>query len=270
MELYISSMTLQIRYCRTFFHNALWKQSKTWPDYTLYYIRTGTLDIQIQSVSYQAGPGDVIVLFPGDYGTMEAKTDCSFLLVCFRMDAGNFHHLLHQLNSAGIYHSDTLAQAGDALCRSFSGETQNPLRFSPRQYAVFSAFLAELIERAGKQTPFHPASAQYADWKLNRLLRHMEQSAPAILPIRELAEQMEMSEKYFIQYFHRQVGCTPGQYMNRQRMYHAAELLSDARLSLEEIAHMLFYSDSYAFSKAFRKYYGESPGRFRAHIKQEE
>lgn len=269
METYLSSMTLQIRYCQQFSHRATWRQDKTWPDHTIYYICDGTLDVDVSGTVHPAKQGDVIFLFAGDHGTMTAKTNCRFLMICFRMDVGNEHYLFRRLNSAGVYPNGILSDAGEALCDGFSAEKQNPLRFTPRQYGAFTVFLAELMKCAGKHTPFHKPAPKFSDWKLHQLLRHMEATAPAMIPIQELAERMEMSEKYFIQYFHRQVGCTPGQYMNRQRMYLASELLSDARLTLDEIAHRLNYSDRYSFSKAFRKYYEESPGNFRDRIKTE-
>lgn len=266
MELYFSSFSLQLRYCRRFAHSGHWRLERTWPDYSLYCILTGEAVLTVDGREYRAGAGDAVLLFPGDHGTVASEQGCSFLFAAFRVDVGNDHHLFFRLNSAGVYSSPEICGAGQSLCRAFPPEA-NPLRFSPRQYGAFSCFLAELVEQSGSHQAIHPAAPRYSDWKLNQLLGTMARSSPEILPIRQLAGQMEMSEKYFIRYFRTQVGCTPGQYMNRLRMERAADLLADPGLTLEEAAQQLHYADAYSFSKAFRKYYGEPPGAFREHMK---
>ena len=44
----------------------------------------------------------------------------------------------------------------------------------------------------------------------------------------------------------------------------AARHLADSRLTVESVAHMLGYNDAAAFRKAFRRWYRQSPGDFRA------
>ena len=74
---------------------------------------------------------------------------------------------------------------------------------------------------------------------------------------------MGMSEKYFIQFFHSHTGYSPKQYRIHQRMNYSVKLLADPANTLAHIAMRLHFSDQYAFSKAFKKYYGEAPGAFR-------
>lgn len=261
MSLNFTSWTLQIKYCRRFTHTARWNLDKTWADYTLYLIHSGSMSVTVNGETHCASEGSAVLLLPGDHGRIAADSECEYLLVCFWMDVGNYHHLLFRLNSAGIYEG----LPAEPVFAAFAAGEANPLRFTPKQYAAFSLFLAELMEQPHR--PFHKAVPQYSDWKLNQLLSRMAEACPKSLPIRELAAEMEMSEKYFIRFFRTQLGCTPGQYMNRQRMEYAAQLLSDHTLSLEETAQRLCYADAYSFSKAFRKYYGEPPGAFREHSK---
>lgn len=78
-----------------------------------------------------------------------------------------------------------------------------------------------------------------------------------------MAEFMSMSEKYFSGYFHFHIGMSPKQYLTKCRMTHAIQLLSDPDNSISEIAGRLHFSDQYSFTKSFKKYYGETPGKFR-------
>lgn len=266
MALNFSSLTLQLRFCHSFSHTAGWQQSRTWADYTVYFLHSGAMRVTYLDQGYTVMAGDVIFSFPGDHGTMLALENVTGIVVCFHADVGNYHHLFFQQNCAGIYRDGIMADAGQALYTAFSGK-ENALRFTPRDYGAFAVFLAELLSHTGEHIPFHRPAPQYSDWKLNDLISYLDTSAPRVLPIRELAQKMEMSEKYFIQYFRTQTGFTPGQYMNRQRMYVAAEYLGDYNLTLEQISQKLGYADAYSFSKAFRKFYGEPPATFRSHLK---
>ena len=74
---------------------------------------------------------------------------------------------------------------------------------------------------------------------------------------------IDMNERSFIRYFHGNVGTSPKQYIIEKRMQYANELLMDRENSITLIAAKTGYSDPYCFSKAFHKYYGDSPSAYR-------
>ncbi len=54
----------------------------------------------------------------------------------------------------------------------------------------------------------------------------------------------------------------------RERMERAAIILSSSEQTLESVAENLGYSNGFYFNRAFRKYYGETPGAFRKRISE--
>ena len=70
---------------------------------------------------------------------------------------------------------------------------------------------------------------------------------------------MNMSEKYFISYFKRHVGQTPHAYRIALKMQQAYAALYDGGVRVSAVAEKLGYCDAYAFSKAFKAYFGVSP-----------
>ncbi|MBN8712281.1 MAG: hypothetical protein BGO12_05040 [Verrucomicrobia bacterium 61-8] len=56
---------------------------------------------------------------------------------------------------------------------------------------------------------------------------------------------------------------TPGQMIRETHMQQAGELLARTDYKLERIASLVGYSDAFSFARAFKKYIGESPGRYR-------
>lgn len=89
-------------------------------------------------------------------------------------------------------------------------------------------------------------------------------SAPEVaLTLEGLASEVGMSRTVFAQRFRMLVGESAMAYVARRRMYVAAGLLGSTQLSLAEIAAQVGYDSDVAFSKAFKRWSGEAPGRYR-------
>ncbi|MEN0067020.1 MAG: AraC family transcriptional regulator [Myxococcota bacterium] len=79
-----------------------------------------------------------------------------------------------------------------------------------------------------------------------------------------LAKVTGVSRSLFARRFTECVGESPMAYVRRWRMSLAGRLLvSDPHRSLESIAQDVGYTSQYAFSRAFKRVLGQSPGRFR-------
>jgi len=81
--------------------------------------------------------------------------------------------------------------------------------------------------------------------------------------LNDLAEAASMSRSVFSERFRRMVGTPPMIYLARWRMLKARELLVDTGLPVAEISERVGYSSEFAFSKAFKKNLGETPGEVR-------
>jgi AraC-like DNA-binding protein len=89
-------------------------------------------------------------------------------------------------------------------------------------------------------------------------------SAPAVpLTLEGLAREVGMSRTVFAQRFRTLVGESVMAYVARRRMHVAAGLLGSTDLSLAEVAARVGYDSDVALSKAFKRWSGEAPGRYR-------
>ena len=85
--------------------------------------------------------------------------------------------------------------------------------------------------------------------------------APFHLP--SLAQACGLSVSRLSLLFHRQTGKTPRQFVEEQRLSHAAHLLRRTALSVEEIARECGFSDPFYFTNRFRRRQRLSPTAFR-------
>jgi len=78
-----------------------------------------------------------------------------------------------------------------------------------------------------------------------------------------MARAVAMSRSVFAAKFSSLVGEPPLTYLTRWRLWKAARLLNEERLSVGETAQRVGYDSEAAFSKAFKRQYGQSPSAYR-------
>jgi AraC-like DNA-binding protein len=100
------------------------------------------------------------------------------------------------------------------------------------------------------------------DPALARVLRSMHADARAGWTVAELARIAGMSRSAFAARFGAALGCGPIEYLTRWRMAIAKDALISGVKTLDLIADEVGYESASAFSTAFRKRLGWSPGRF--------
>lgn len=83
------------------------------------------------------------------------------------------------------------------------------------------------------------------------------------LSVTDLARHACLSAAHFSERFRQQTGITPYQYLLRQRLAAARQLLADSPLPLSEIAAQTGFASQSALSHAFRRVYDHPPGQLR-------
>lgn len=81
--------------------------------------------------------------------------------------------------------------------------------------------------------------------------------------VEQLATRSGMSRAAFASRFTKFVGEPPLRYLSRWRMHKAIEMMGENRLTTAEIASLVGYESTAAFSKAFKKWNGQGPGAYR-------
>ena len=121
--------------------------------------------------------------------------------------------------------------------------------------------LAELVEnicREIQETHSHSYSA-YVQKAIDHIYTHLEEPITA----RELSRTAGINQQLLVKLFSQETGMTIKQYLAKLRCDAAAELLLDSRLSIQEIAAKVGYTDNNYFSKVFKANKGASPQDYR-------
>ena len=81
--------------------------------------------------------------------------------------------------------------------------------------------------------------------------------------IESIAAEVTMSRAAFARRFSSLVGEAPLAYLTRWRLNLAAQQLRDTNQPIAAVAAQVGYSSEYAFSRAFTRFHGQPPGRYR-------
>ena len=83
------------------------------------------------------------------------------------------------------------------------------------------------------------------------------------LSLESLAARFVINKNYLSSRFHREVGMTLTDYINKTRVQQAEKLLRKTTLSMQDIAEKCGFSDANYFTRTFKKINGMSPNQYR-------
>ena len=100
--------------------------------------------------------------------------------------------------------------------------------------------------------------------RLKLILDYIEENLVQPIALRQLGELAGTSTRHFERAFRQAVGVPPHAYVLRKRVAHAQNLLlSEPRLTIDEISVRAGFSSPSHFSSTFRRHTGHSPTAFR-------
>lgn len=97
--------------------------------------------------------------------------------------------------------------------------------------------------------------------RINNALEFIHLNYMQEITLEMLAEKAYCAKNYFVRLFKKEIGITPYQYIKNYRMGVATDLLYRG-YTIKEVAKRIGFSDAYAFSAAFRKFFGIYPSTY--------
>ncbi len=138
---------------------------------------------------------------------------------------------------------------------------ENSARSPMHLVGKLSLFLDELIELSSDKRDIGEQTQR--DFYINEAVVYIQQNYHRDLTVDEVAGFCKLNRNYFSRKFKEEVGCTPQEFLIRQRLTNAAELMRLTNLPIKTIAAQCGYPNQLHFSQAFKKYYGMPPREWR-------
>lgn len=200
------------------------------------------------------------------HGETEGDPDFVSLGGTFRIEAANAPLLLALLPR--VIHIPASEGRSDKLGRVIGLIMEECSSEDPGRDMILPRMLEVLLIEALRAQEIAADAAQAGllrglrDPALGRVLRAMHADVRAGWTVAGLAKLAGLSRSAFAARFGAVLGCGPIEYLARWRMALAKDALVRGSKTLDRIAEEVGYESASAFSTAFRKRLGCSPGRF--------
>ena len=104
------------------------------------------------------------------------------------------------------------------------------------------------------------------DATIKQIKDFVEKNYAEKITLEQIAQKYHYNYQYLSSYFSTKMKLTFNEYLNTIRINKAKELISHTNYTYEEIAHEVGYSNQSYFSKAFKKYTGTTPAKYKKGI----
>lgn len=139
--------------------------------------------------------------------------------------------------------------------KNVSEEKHEMARF--KRENIFRAILEEIF------TSVQDPQDKGTESLFKQVSSHIHSSYMEDITVKQLAEENEVSENQLFYAFHKCVGMGAGQYIQKYRLNCAKKLLIDSENTICMISESVGYTDSFHFSRAFKKNFGMAPSIYR-------
>lgn len=134
----------------------------------------------------------------------------------------------------------------------------------------------ETILRAGLAQVFVHMARRYAEKLRDLPLQHASRVVrglmlyvtrnAATVTLSDAARELNYTEKHLSRLMKRELGLSFTQFVRRQRLQYAAELLTKTNLNIEEVIHMVGYTNVSHFYDLFQKQFDMTPAAYRERL----
>jgi AraC family transcriptional regulator len=108
-----------------------------------------------------------------------------------------------------------------------------------------------------------PTNGGLAAWQRRKAVAYIEEHLTESLSLAALAQLVGLSSCYFCRAFRQSFGMPPKRYQLNLRIERAKALLAKHAVSVTDVGYAVGYSDTSAFSTAFRRMSGSTPSAYR-------
>lgn len=149
------------------------------------------------------------------------------------------------------------------LTQAFTTQASNPIHKIKLESLALSIY-AEVLEGYATMQKNDKSKMAASPWELNLLEEindHIRNNLNQPLGAEMLADRFLLSQKRLASLYKDQFDCSIREAIKNERMKRAFTLINDNGLTVKESAHLVGYNHVSNFTKAYRDFHGETPGR---------
>ncbi len=246
------------------------------PEIELVYLEKGGFTVTVNGECFEASEGDIILVNGGELHSMSSRG----AEVCFR-SVVFYPEILDFANKNPFQRCVLEPLKKGKLCmpRRISSEHTCYPKLKKQFLRVVSAkkddfpyaeqiiALYEFLLVLYKEGLLLSSESERAERDgievIKQAIAYIDEHISEKITLKELADCVNMSEKYFCSFFSKKTGSTPIEYVNHLRIEKACEMLKTHKMSVTDAALETGYESLSYFIRRFKKQMGVSPSQFK-------
>jgi AraC-like DNA-binding protein len=176
---------------------------------------------------------------------------------------GSIHKQQHAEMSAGMYSEASIATmlSRDALIDHLARAVQTAEDGADESY--IEALARAIVVRAAQIRQKSARVSPLPKWRLRRVVDYVEAHISEAISLADLAAAAGLSRTHFTAQFRLATSCRPHDFILLQKIEAAKRLLLQTSRELLDIALTVGFQTQAHFSTVFKRFVGETPGRWR-------
>lgn len=258
----LSGAKVRILSCRIHQADGGWHlPPRTLENHFLLYTLAGRYTAQVEGKNVSGGSGTFLLISPGQTHRLgPGESDAPPLNAAVHFQVSD----ALGVPARKLFHSPTWAaeepSSWGRRFRALADALERKLASGDRMGEILLRSLFIDLISDGVPLEF---GATCGDPRIARSLARMHVNPGKPPTVGELAREARLGELQFRRLFVKELGATPKEFLDRERLGAAAELLLKTALRVREIAHRAGFQDEHHFQKRFKAAYGSTPGDFR-------
>lgn len=226
--------------------------------YLIHYILTGKGCFERAGTTYNLTHGNLFLIRPRELTFYKADMETPWNYVWIGFHGALASKLIEETyfnNNPTIYSPGCESIFKDMMRAEKMNQTAE-LYLCGKIFELF-AFLKEMMSEKNQQ------SLNYAQ----RAEHYIQSNYMNKLSITGIAKMLGIDRRYLFRVFTEYTGMSPMQYLVNYKLEKAAQLLMQCDVTVSEAARSCGYSDTFNFSKMFKKKHGVSPSGYKKNLK---
>ena len=233
-------------------------------NYVLHFIVDGKGKFTIDGITTQLKTGDMFILPKGKVTFYQADGEHPWTYLWVGFSGSKAENILSKTQLLDRYfcHSTLESKVLDQIVKLTQFRDQKlddvtELQLIAELYKLLAFLMEELPSKSMSDSNI--LIQNYI--KQTKKIIHTQYSKT--LKVSQIAKKLNLNRSYLYKIFKEETGYSIKDYLGQIRMEKSADLLTSTDFHISHIANAVGFTDALAFSKAFKKHFGQSPSNYR-------
>ncbi|MBQ4574662.1 MAG: AraC family transcriptional regulator [Clostridia bacterium] len=264
--------------------NSVWEHSGRQMDvHLLVYLIDGSCTFQFDNQSQHVRKGDVVFIPANKYYIPHTDTTCEYYFFHFQcaVSPSSSQELKHlkipspppikgtqfdaSYSEARVIHLENHMKAADIydelmLCVQKAFGPRHMRHASSR--LLTDLYFVQMLTMLSVNFCNGMTKNETPPVLFEKILNYIDQNYTEPLTLADLAERFGVSKQYIAALFRRHMKMTTTEYIHMIKLENAKKMLKYSAMNISEISDYLGFSNSYYFSKVFKKYFNMTPTQY--------